>query len=198
MENKVVLQNELFYCEHLTDSDEVRQLIDGFTVTDSRGKGLVQYLQKYALKEELAGQMRTYLVRDVVTNELVGYFSLKAGMASANERRFLFRKKFDTVSGIELANFAVNNTYKKTHEKYNRIGAAMFYYFIIPIIKKIAERVGARILYVFALPHSNLIEYYRTLGFERLSFFDEQRVHRRMKPNYDRYCIFMYQLIDES
>jgi len=196
MGNSITLRKGLFYCEHLTDSDEVRRLVDGFTVTDSRGRGLVQYLQKIALKEELAGRMRTYLVRDAATNELVGYFSLKAGMASANEKRFLFRTKFDTVPGIELANFAVNGTYKEAHAEYHNIGTLIFYYFIVPTVKEISEDVGVKMLYIFSLPYPRLLQYYKTLNFERLSLMDEYHVHRRMKPRYDRNCIFMFQLID--
>ena len=61
--------------------------------------------------------MRTYIVRDQVTDEIAGYFAIKAAMMSVNERKKVDRRTgkeriyFDTMPGIEIANFAVNETY---------------------------------------------------------------------------------------
>lgn len=191
--NNIILENELFYCEHISDSSKVRKEIESFTVNKESGYGLVRYLKEYAIEDEKTGEMRTYLVRDKVTNEIVGYFSLKAGMISINERRKLFHREFDNVSGIELANFAVNNSYKEAHKEYNGIGKIIFYYFIIPIVKNVSKQIGVNTLFIFALPYKNLISYYGTLHFERLSLLEEHYVHRRIKPRYDEGCIFMYQ-----
>ena len=46
-----------------------------------------RYLKEEALADEADGLMRTYLVRHGVTGELVGYFSLKAGLVALNEKR---------------------------------------------------------------------------------------------------------------
>lgn len=54
-----------------------------------------------------------------------------------------------------------------------------------------AERVGICIVYIFALPYSNLIRYYETLNFKRLSKMEEAFIHRNYKPRYDEGCIFM-------
>lgn len=52
---------------------------------DENGEGLREYIQYYAISDENAGTMRTYIVRDNYSSELVGYFSLKAGLISMNE-----------------------------------------------------------------------------------------------------------------
>lgn len=193
-----ILENELFYCEHITDSQQIQNEIKLFTVKENTGYGLVRYLQNHALSDERNGEMRTYLVRDKRSNDIVGYFSLKAGMVSINERRRFFHKEFDCVSGIELANFAVNNSYKESHKEYEGLGTVIFYYFVMPIVKNVSEQIGVSMLFIFSLPYKKLMAFYKTLHFERLSVFDEHYVHKRIKPRYDRDCVFMYQPISEE
>lgn len=82
-----VLQNDTFYCDHLGDSQNDHRDILNFSVRDRRGEGLVNYIQNFAVADEKDGVMRTYLVRDNLTSELAGYFSLKAGLVSFNEWR---------------------------------------------------------------------------------------------------------------
>lgn len=82
---KGILQNDLFYCNHLGVSENDERDILSFTVKDPNGKGLVRYLRYLAFPEEEAGTMRTYIVRDNFSSELVGYFSVKAGLISINE-----------------------------------------------------------------------------------------------------------------
>ena len=79
------LQSELFYCNHLGVSENDERDIMNFVIRDEKGAGLLQYIQHYAFPDEDEGTMRTYMVRDNRSNELVGYFSLKAGLYSYNE-----------------------------------------------------------------------------------------------------------------
>lgn len=107
MKAKGILQNHLYYCEHLQLSVDVNRDIDSFAITRDSGKGLMSYLQTAACKEEASGSNRTYFVRDIVTDELAAYFSLKAGLISRNERvtegRGVDAKvEFDTTPGIEI------------------------------------------------------------------------------------------------
>ena len=87
-----VLQNDAFYCVHLGAFENDQQDILSFSVKDSRGEGLVDYLQNFAFDDEAKGHMRTYLVRENSTSELVGYFSLKAGLVSFKQYGF---KRFE-------------------------------------------------------------------------------------------------------
>lgn len=193
MKNKI---DKLFFCEHLKDCKEHRSLIANFMTTKKKGMGLVTYIKNYALDEELNATSRTYLVRDVANGELVGYFSLKAGSITVNEKWKLFSAEFDSIPGIELANFAVNDAYREAHQEYEGIGKIIFYYFVQPRIKEVARMVGMKFLYIFALPEKELIRYYRTMDFIRLKKRKERQLHRRIKPRYDRRCIFMYQIIE--
>ena len=129
---KGLLRSELFYCNHLGVSENDEQDIMDFTVDRDEGAGLLDYIQHHAFPEEDAGIMRTYTVRDKKSAEMVGYFSLKAGLISLNEREMesvddeTGEKKtitvFDTLPGVELANFAVNSSYIKKHKDLKGVG----------------------------------------------------------------------------
>lgn len=191
---KLNSRNASFYCEPILASEENVSLIKSFE-TRKEGQGLCLYLKKQAINDELDKLMRTYLVKDKETKELVGYFSLKAGMVTYNES--ILGNAFDSMPGIEIANFAVNEFYKKNHaeEIQESIGVTIFVNFILPIIEEVSSQIGIKIIYVFALPSENLIKFYQKLNFQRLPRWVERKIHKRIKPNYDKECIFMCQLV---
>lgn len=190
---RAILKDSPFYCVHISSED--LGAIKRFQSANKRSGFLVRYLQEVALIDEDAGNARTYLVYDEDTAELVAYFSLKAGFVATNESKSPFTRAFDTEPGVEISNFAVNGEYKKAHPDARHVGAYIFEAFILPLIKAAAEKIGIRILYIFALPYTPLIDYYRSLHFIRLSTDQERAMHRRIKPRYDRGCIFMYQVL---
>lgn len=190
---KGILQNDLFYCNHLGVSENDERDILSFTDKDPNGEGLVRYLQYLAFPEEEAGTMRTYIVRDNFSSELVGYFSVKAGLISVNEVHTEDEETFDTIPGVEIANFAVNDTYLQRHSELKGTGLIIFNDFIVPVIQEASKNVGVKIIYIFALPFERLINRYREYGFLRLDSVSEDELHKRLKPNYDENCIFMFQ-----
>ena len=117
-----ILQNDLFFCCHLGDSDNDEADIMLFSVKDQNGAGLVEYLRYLAFPEEKAGVMRSYLIRDNFSSELVGYFSVKAGLISVNELHTEDNVSFDTIPGVEIANFAINDAYQKKSSELERSG----------------------------------------------------------------------------
>jgi len=187
----------------VSESDEAD--IATFTVRDEKGEGLREYIQNYAISDENAGTMRTYIVRDNYSSELVGYFSLKAGLISMNEHEEEIPDNetgssttvtmFDTVPGVELANFAVNDTYIRNHPALKGVGLVIFEQFIMPLIARASEIIGTKVLYIFALPYDDLIARYMDYGFMRLDDPYEDELHKRLKPSYDQSCIFMYQIL---
>lgn len=186
-----LIENELFYCESLLAREENLQAIQRFHVAEETGLGLERYLKGHAVSDELSHEARTYLVKDSLTDEIVGYFSLKTGMVASRKKKRLFQLEFDSLPAVELANFAVNSEYKAVHKEQKGIGSILFLDFVLPVIKMAAERVGICIVYIFALPYRNLIRYYETLNFRRLSRVEEAFIHRNYKPRYDEGCIFM-------
>lgn len=208
------LQSELFYCNHLGVSDKDEQDIMNFTIRDEKGAGLLKYTQFFAFPEEDEGLMRTYMVRDNRSSELVGYFSLKAGLISYNEHDVpvvdeitgeevvdeetgekKMRRVFDTLPGVELADFAVNQTYIDNHPDLKGVGLVIYNKFILPVVREAAETIGIKILYLFALPYEDLIDRYKTYGFSRLEKELEEELHKRLKPLYDDDCKFMYRML---
>lgn len=163
-----------------------------FQPVSAKGAGLTTYLQRLAFAEEDAGMMRTYLVRDKFTDELAGYFSLKAGLVTQDEETVGNIVKFNTIPGIELANFAVNNVYRHKHEQSRGCGLTIFNELVMAAVKRTAAIVGVSVVYLFSLPDEKVIQNYRSYGFGRLEQEDEKRVHARLKPRYDAQCVFMY------
>lgn len=194
------MDDGVFYCEHLYDTARSRNDIADFRVRHPQfAAGLEVYLREKALADEKSGVMRTYLVRAVKDDGLVGYFSLKAGLVSLNERDVpdSGRIVFDTVPGIEIANFAVNEKYQEKHPTRKGIGAIIFRDFIRRLALRVAEVAGAKVLYIFALPYEKLIRnYHDRYCFVRLREKDEEALHNRLKPAYDEFCIFMYQMLN--
>ena len=189
----MITRNELFRAIPLFDSGLTDKEINSFSVKHKQGKGLVRYLYGYAETEEENRTMRTYIVRDNKNDEFVGYYSLKAGMISINEQRVEGKVLFDTMPGIEIANFAVNDTYISKYDEIKGCGIMIFYDLIMPIIYDVSEKIGVNLIYIFSLPFDALINRYSKYGFKRLSSDQEKALHKRVKPNYDTGCIFMYQ-----
>ena len=182
------LNTEHFTVEHLQDSPTNRQLIEGFSAPNN-AMGLEAYLKLQAESDEKSNGSRTFLVKDAETGRLACYFSLRSGLIAVRREDDLF----DTIPAIELANFAVNDAYRTEGSKISKIGFHVFDKFILPIVRNVADLVGVRCLYIYALPEKRLIQYYNSLGFVRLPLDAEAFVHSHVKPAYDQGCIFMYQ-----
>lgn len=194
--SKPSAESDLFVCYPLSDMDDLDEAdVKAFVPVDERGSGVVSYLQGEALSDELAGLMRTYLVRDAVTGELAAFFSLKAGIVSFNERCEGKAPGFDTLPGVELANFAMEGGYRARHPETRGYGGVVFYDLVLPVIREAARHVGVAAVYLFSLPEESVIENYRRYGFERLGEAQEALLHARLKPRYDRSCVFMYAML---
>ena len=191
-------QTENLSCHHLRCTARDAAEVQAFeTLYPETGSGLERYLKRHALADEDAGVMRTYLVRFKATRELVGFFSLKAGLVSLNEVPMQQTAVFDTVPGVELANFAVNGAFA---QRYNArgLGFLLFSGLIEPFVREHAKTIGIYMLYLFALPFPKLLRTYENYGFRRLTPTDEKLLHQRLKPAYDDSCIFMYQLLGNT
>ncbi len=66
-----------YSCVHIgsVSADKIRC----FRVGREEGHGLERYIRADALYDEAMSTARTYLVMDNITDEVVAYFSLKAG-----------------------------------------------------------------------------------------------------------------------
>mgnify|MGYP000919928590 CR=1 FL=1 len=189
MVNLNALKTELYEVVHLSKND--LNQCNSFE-TKPGGKGLQIYLQKYAYADELTGISRTYLVKDIISGDLVAYFTLRTGLITVSRG---FMKGFDTHTGIELANFAINEAYRNANEVIPNLGSYLFRRFIVPIVKEISNDVGAEFLYIYALPNDRLMAHYETMGFSKAPVKMEKCVYRHVKPVYDAGCKFMYRKI---
>lgn len=185
-----VFDTEYFSIEHLLDSPNNFALIDEFEAGND-AKGLENYLKYQAVDDENNNNSRTYLVKDLISKELAGYFSLRTGLITIQMKD----DAFDSFPAIELANFAVNKKYKDSHPDSVRLGAYMLDHFIYPLARCMAKYIGVNSLYIYALPEDKLISHYKKMGFTRLPENQEKFVQQHVKPKYDDGCIFMYQML---
>lgn len=176
--------DDFFTIEHLSDSI----ILDIFRCT--KGYGLECYLKYSALNDEMSKMSRTYIIKTTDTNDIVAYFTLRSGLLTVS-RGWL--KGFDAYTGIELANFAVNDMYKEANNVIPKLGSYIFYQFILPLVNQIVEYLGAAYLYIFALPNNKLISHYKTMGFTKGDKQMSKFIYSHVKPTYDQGCVFMYQ-----
>lgn len=109
-----VHDSKLFTIEHLYDSTENEELISNFTVRGNAA-GLENYLKYSSFDDEDGNLSRTYLVKDKMTRELAGYFTLRTGLITQKIPADNDKEVFDSLPAIELSNFAVNSQYKSHH-----------------------------------------------------------------------------------
>ena len=185
------IEHPILTYEHILDSPENLELIKQFAVQEKSGLGLEFYLKENAAEDEKNFLNSTYLVKNRVTGEVAGYFSLKTGLftVGADEDDY-----FDAIPAVELSNFAVNALYRKNHPHVKSLGLTMLKHFILPLCQHVRNFVAVRALYIYALPEERLIQHYEHLGFTRLDAEEERFVHAHVKPRYDDGCIFMYQI----
>lgn len=183
------LSTDDFALTRLSQTSDSRALISSFRAPEN-AKGLEFYLKDCALRDEETGESRTYLVKDSVSGELACYFSLRSCLVPLS----LGNDLFTTIPAVEMANFAVNDAYRRKQREARKIGAYAFLEFVLPLARCSASIVAARWLCIYALPEHRLLTYYQEkLGFSRLSPDQESFVHLHVKPKYDQGCIFMYQ-----
>lgn len=99
-----------------------------------------------------------------------------------------------TLAGVEIVHFCTNDNCRQLWEKFNigqKLGAVVFWHFIIPKICELRKIVGCEYLFLFAAdltPDELLVNYYRAnLGFK------DSNEHSTAIPLYDYACKFMYQ-----
>ena len=194
------LKNPLFYCEHLkVTEDSKREIVETFSINRENAKSIEEYIKKQSFVDEQEGHARTFLVRDCLTNEIACFFSLKAGFVSADEAITSKGKKFNSIPGIELAEFAVNDKYREKHSEIQHIGTIVFSSFIYKLALQISKCLGAFFLYIFALNQPTLIDYYISLNFRNLSEEEKTNTAHFFTPRYNKNCVFMCQrLVDEK
>ncbi|WP_283127394.1 hypothetical protein [Bacteroides clarus] len=99
-----------------------------------------------------------------------------------------------TFAGIEIVHFCANDDCRPLWEKFNiqqKLGAVVFWHFLIPKICELRKIAGCEYLFLFAAdltPDELLVNYYRAnLGFK------DSNEYGTAIPLYDYACKFMYQ-----
>ena len=204
------------YCEPLRANANNKELIKNFVIKREEEYanmkdqiiGLEAYLKTCAWEDDENGLIRAYVVKSYFSNEIIAYFAIKAGMVSVDNENRNTRRELtalqegtklvpETISGIEISHFAVNDAYREKHAKNGvlpkGLGKYIYPEFIYPIIQKISNLLGVRILYLYAAGDEPLKKYYESVfGFSRLE--TETKIVP-VTSYYDDYCEFMFLIL---
>lgn len=139
--------------------------------------GLEAYLKRLAWNDDLNGDVKIYLIIDTEINCVAAYFGLKAGMVVDNEEGIPSDKEKEevlkeynaklvtaVVPGIEISHLAINDNYRRRVSSGGKLirGLAQYFYptFIYPIIDEVSERIGVKLIYLYAAGDDHLEQYY--------------------------------------
>lgn len=214
-----MFKKPLLYCQKLRTKSANAKLIQEFYIERESDceqfyyeynqiYGLCQYLKHCAWEDDCNNDVKIYLIKSMFSKEIVAYFGLKAGLIadSISERdeqkeqlgiKYGVKAVPSTIPGIELSHFAINDKFKEKHNA-KRLGKYLYPKFIYPIIKKVSEEIGAKIVYLYAADSSDdgnaqaLVNYYSSFGFHTV---EKGNDIRPVTSYYDNECIFMYQEI---
>lgn len=75
-----VFEHKTFTYEHLNSSPVNEILIQDFSIKNPAGQNLARFLKELAPHNESTNADRTYLIKDKVTKEIVGFFALRNGL----------------------------------------------------------------------------------------------------------------------
>ncbi|MBR2811417.1 MAG: hypothetical protein IKD69_08560 [Solobacterium sp.] len=209
------LRSKPFVCTGLRDDpDNLRRVKDFVIDREEQYRdmdtiiGLEAYLRHAAWDDDYNRQTKVYVIRDERHPEMIAaYFSLKAGMVayrdaesfiSEAEREHLRRQNIKSIPealpAIELAHFAVNDSYRRVIRREGApvkgLGAFFYPQFIYPIILEAADMIGVRLVYLYAAGDEALVAYYRSVF--RFHTLEYDLDLAPIKPDYDQGCTFMY------
>lgn len=137
---------------------------DDFFAVDSFDCGvenepLTEYIKDKAFKENRSGKSKTYLVKNLENNDIIGYFSLRtSGLGFVDETT----KAVNFIPAVELSEFALDNNYQV-----KGIGSALFQGYIVPKVQELAKDFGCQIILVYAF-HEKAIKFYKKNNFIEL------------------------------
>lgn len=124
---------------------------------------LTAYLKGDAFEENANGKTKTYVVRNVDNNDIIGYFSLRtSGIGYVDEF-----KKVKSVPAVELSEYALDVKYQG-----NGLGSDIFLGHIVPKVQNLSSNFGCQIILVYAF-HQKSIEFYEKNNFKEIENMKE-------------------------
>nr|WP_317359145.1 N-acetyltransferase [uncultured Tyzzerella sp.] len=152
------------------------------------------FLKCEAFKYNEDGQGNTYIIKLKDTDEIIGYYTLKANTIQIYNIKTRIKESHPA---IEIARLAVNNDYKN-----NKFGTTIFFHYILPKIKEVKKLIGINTIMLFSI-HEDIDEYEhinnkKTLKYfyEKLGFnLAEDEVQKFIEDDYNEGCKLMYMSI---
>lgn len=153
---------ERFKLESLCFSEQNQVDVAQFEQATS-GNKIAEYLINEAWEDDKARNTKVYLVRDIVTKEIVYYFAINCGILyNEIEEIQLTEAEKEHTMNVQDTFPAIDIKFLCRNKKYNpgikldfRIGVYVFWEIIVPHLLKVSEMVGCKYIYLFASDNSD-------------------------------------------
>lgn len=171
--NKKSIDLKRYSIARVKSSREMKPMLSGFN--SDKNLSMAGYVQRQAWGEDNKNIRANYVVKE--GNRIVLFFSLQCGIlvkchkkiiggirhnesSNGEEEYFIDEDKINVtkvIPAIEMAHYCINDSYLRRKietnitvgfEEYS-IGSYIFYEYIAPIIKEVAQKIGVRYLYLF-------------------------------------------------
>lgn len=197
------LQASLVFSNAIIFPEDVNKLetVYNWSVVD---KGCTFYFDSDIFKEQLCyydGLQEKYSAdEEKFPRVICAMESIRKGKTYDVQNNLYVGQSFPT---IEMVNFCKNHAVKEKWESAGiktPIGATLFWYKVMPIIKEVSQKIGCVYVSLFAADASLdgtdrkqiLLSYY-----ENALKFKQDSNLRTLKPKYDWECIFLCQKVSE-
>lgn len=164
--------------EKLSSEKHFKSVGDFFCGADSP---LDTFLSCNAFKYDEQRYGITYvLTKSEISNEILGFYTLKASGIQIQEEG-----EYNSIPVVEIARIAMH--YDLQGQK---IGQYVFYTYILPKVKEVAEKVAVKAIIAFVEPDDEqAIGFYKSVGFERASELVQKEIAESFNEECDLYMV---------
>ena len=168
----------ILYEEKLSSEKHFKSVGDFFCGADSP---LDTFLSCKAFRYDEQRYGITYVLTESdVSNEILGFYTLKASGIQIQEDG-----EYNSIPVVEIARIAMH--YDLQGQK---IGQYVFYTYILPKIKEVAEKVAVKAIIAFVEPEDEqAIGFYKSVGFKRASELVQKEIAESFNEECDLYMV---------
>lgn len=175
----------MFQEERLSSEKHMRSVGDFYCGADSP---LDIFLQTEAFTYDEKHYGITYVLSEIEnTKDILGFYTLKTSGIQFDENG-----EFYSIPVIELARIAIAYDLQK-----NGMGKYVFYKYILPKVKQVADIVAVKAIIAFVEPDDQLaIGFYKSIGFEKASNDVQKQIAESFNEECDLYIVSLDSICD--
>lgn len=147
------------------------------------------FLSDNAIDYDDDGLGNTYVF--LYNGEIIAYYTIKAnGIQVYNEEK----EEYEAVPVIEIARIAVSYDIQG-----KGFGKRIFYDYILPKVKAVADLIGVQAIMVFVEHHNKKgVHFYKTIGFEKADDSVQRIINETFNEQCDLYLVKLKDIKEKS